>query len=215
MRIALTFALALAAATRGEVIDRVAVSVDKQVITTSAIDERLRVAAFLNQTKVDLSAQSRRRMAERLIEQALVRREMELSRYALPKEEDVTEYLHTVREQWKVPDEEFKRRMADYHLTDDRLRDNLQVQLATVRFIDLRFRPGSAVSDGEIELYYRETFVPEWQQANPGKTVPDVDEVRDRLEQLLLAQRANQSLEDWLKQARAGARVTFFEEAFQ
>lgn len=154
-------------------------------------------------------------MAERLIEQALVRREMELSRYTLPKDEDVTEYIDTVREQWKVSDEEFKRRMGEYRLTEDRVRDNLQVQLATVRFIDLRFRPGSTVSDGEIELYYRETFVPEWQQANPGKAVPDADEVRDRIEQLLLAQRANQSLEDWLKQARAGARVNFFEEAFQ
>lgn len=214
MRMALTIGLA-AAVLHGEVIDRIAVSVDRQVITASAIDERLRVAAFLNQAKVDLSAQARRRMAERLIEQALVRREMELSRYAQPKADEVSEHIARIRAQLKVTDEEFRRRLADYRLTEETLRENLQVQLATVRFIDLRFRPGTAVSDGEIDLYYRETFVPEWQQANPGKTVPELDEVRENVEQVLLSQRANQSLDEWLKQARAGARVSYLDEVFQ
>lgn len=200
---------------QAEIVDRVCVSVDRQVITISAVVERLRVAAFLNSEKPDLSPASRRRMAERLIEQALVQREMEISRYALPGDDDVTEYLQRVRSGLGMKAEEFAKRLEQYRLTEAALRENLRVQLATVRFIDLRFRPGSAVGDGEIELHYRETFLPEWQQANPGKAPPEVDDVQEAIEQTLLARKANELLGEWLKQARAAARVVFIEEAFQ
>lgn len=200
---------------QAEIVDRVCVSVDRQVITISAVVERLRVAAFLNSEKPDLSPASRRRMAERLIEQALVQREMEISRYALPGDDDVNEYLQRVRSGLGMKAEEFAKRLEQYRLTEAALRENLRVQLATVRFIDLRFRPGSAVGDGEIELHYREAFLPEWQQANPGKAPPEVDDVQEAIEQTLLARKANELLGEWLKQARAAARVVFIEEAFQ
>lgn len=208
--------LALAAAlVRPEIIDRVCVTVDRQVITMSALEERLRVAAFLNSEKVDLSAANRRRMAERLIEQALVQREMEISRYTMPNDQEVDEYLGRIRKSLALKPGDFTSRMKQYRLTEEALRENLRVQLATVRFIDLRFRPGSAVSQGDIQLYYRETFVPEWQQANPGKTTPEVEDVEEVIEQTLLARQANEQLSDWLKQARTSARVVFFDEAFQ
>lgn len=208
--------LSLAAAlVRPEIIDRVCVTVDRQVITMSALEERLRVAAFLNSEKVDLSAASRRRMAERLIEQALVQREMEISRYTMPNDQEVDEYLGRIRKSLALKPGDFTSRMKQYRLTEEALRENLRVQLATVRFIDLRFRPGSAVSQGDIQLYYRETFVPEWQQANPGKTTPEVEDVEEVIEQTLLARQANEQLSDWLKQARTSARVVFFDEAFQ
>src|ERR1700690_2887564 len=43
-----------------EIIDRIAVTVDNQVITTSEIGEALRVAAFLNDEKLDFSGAARR-----------------------------------------------------------------------------------------------------------------------------------------------------------
>lgn len=202
-------------AAHAEIIDRVCVTVERQVITMSALEERLRVAAFLNSDKVDLSTLNRRRMAERLIEQALVQREMEISRYTMPNDQEVGEYLSRIRKDLRLNAGEFAQRLKQYRLTEEALRDNLRVQLATVRFIDLRFRPGSAVSEGDIQLYYRETFVPDWQQANPGKALPEVEDVEDVIEQTLLARQANESLAQWLKQARESARVVFFEEAFQ
>ena len=214
MRIACVLALAGIVA-QAEVIDRVCVTVDRQVITLSALEERLRVAAFLNSEKVDLSAVNRRRMAERLIEQAQVQREMEISRYTAPTDEDVAEYLARIRGGLGLTAGEFAKRLQQYRLTEEALRENLRVQLATVRFIDLRFRPGSAASNGEIEIYYRDTFLPEWQQANPGKTPPEVDDVQEAIEQTLLSRRANELLSEWLKQARASARVVFFQEAFE
>jgi len=214
MRLLPLFALAATLAP-AETIDRVCVTVDRQVITLSALEERLRVAAFLNSEKVDLSPANRRRTAERIIEQALVQREMEISRYTMPGDQEVTEYLGRIRKTLALSAADFAKRMNQYRLTEEALRENLRVQLATIRFIDLRFRPGSAVSIGDIQLYYRETFVPEWQQANPGKTAPEVDDVEDVIEQTLQARQANEQLSGWLKQARTSSRIVFFEEAFQ
>lgn len=205
--------LAFVTALHAEVIDRIAVSIDNQVITTSAIEERVRVAAFLNESPVDLSAANRRRMAERLIEQTLVQREMEVSRYPSATPEEVQAMLDQLKQ--RRASSAFEQKLAACGITEAALRQNLKVQATTVRFVDLRFRPGNAVSEGEVEIYYRETFVPEWQRQNPGRAAPELDDVRDRIEQILGMQKANQSLEEWLRDARSRARVRYFEEAFQ
>ncbi len=67
-----------------EIIDRIVITVGNQVITQSQVDDEIRVTAFLNHEKVDLSAAARKQAASRLIEQALIKREMDLSRYPLP-----------------------------------------------------------------------------------------------------------------------------------
>ena len=95
------FCLALLA--HAEVIDRLAITVGRQVITELQLDEELRVTALLNQKPVDRSISARRAAANRLIEQLLVRREMELSRYPLPEPKDVDTYLQKVEEQLGGP----------------------------------------------------------------------------------------------------------------
>ena len=63
------------------------------MITQSQVDDEIRVTAFLNREKVDLSAAARKQAASRLIEQALIKREMDLSRYPLPELSDAGESL--------------------------------------------------------------------------------------------------------------------------
>ncbi len=57
------------------------------------MDEEVRVTAFLNREKVDLGAEARKQAADRLIEQALIKREMDLSHYPLPELSDAGESL--------------------------------------------------------------------------------------------------------------------------
>ena len=72
---------------------------------------------------------------------------------------------------------------------------------AKLRFVELRFRPGSSVTDGEVELFYRDHFVPEFVRANPaGKMPPELEEVRDQIEASLLEQCVDQVMEQWLKE---------------
>ena len=71
-----------------DIIDRIAITVGNQVITESQIDEELRITAFLNRDKLDVSDDARKQAANRLIDQALVKREMELSHYPFPQAVD-------------------------------------------------------------------------------------------------------------------------------
>ena len=76
------FILLLAAcpAYPGTIIDRIAIIVGKQVIKDSDITREIRLTSFLNTDPLDLGPGARRRAANRLIDQALIRNEMRLGR---------------------------------------------------------------------------------------------------------------------------------------
>src|SRR5262245_7837713 len=76
-----TLCFVFVASAAGEVIDRIAVSVNNRVITESEILRQIRITAFMNGEKPDFSAENKRRTADRLVEQALIRHEIETSRY--------------------------------------------------------------------------------------------------------------------------------------
>ena len=96
---------AVASALSAEIIDRIAIAVGNQVITESQIDEEIRITAFLNREKLDVSADSRKQAADRLIEQALVKREMGLSHYPLPQAGDANAAVADIAAMYPSPAE--------------------------------------------------------------------------------------------------------------
>src|SRR6202043_1819768 len=123
-----------------DIIDRIAISAGNQVITESQIDEEVRVTQFLNGEKLDLSAGESKKAAGRLIEQAFVKREMELSRYPLPPLSDADKQLEMVKAGY--PSEaQFQDALRTYGIVEDALRRHLAWQLTLLRFVEFRFRP--------------------------------------------------------------------------
>ena len=202
------------AAAAAEPIDRLAVVAGRQVVTLSAVAEQLRIAAFLNQEPLADTTANRRRAAERIVDQILLRREMEVSRYAPQNAAEAEAMFAKVRERFPAP-ESFRHKLDEYRITEEALRRNLLLQVDTLRFLDIRFRPGSTVTDGEIELYYRETFAPMWEKRAGAGPLPEVDDARERIEQILMDGKVDQALEQWLKQARSQVRIRFLEGALQ
>jgi hypothetical protein len=207
--------LLLAAGSWAETIDRIAVAFQRQVITESAILDQIRVTAFLNEEPVVIDRASKRRAADQLLEQALIRREMELSRYPVPIDAEIPPLLEQFRKDNYSDPEVFRSKLAEYKISEDLVGRTLLNQAAILRFIDMRFRPAVAVSDGEVEIYYRDQFAPNFEKENPGKAPPDIEDIREKLEQLLAAERVDRALDQWLIEARKQARVRYFEEAFQ
>ena len=124
-----------------EIIDRIVITVGNQVITQSQVDDEVRVTAFLNREKLDLSADARKQAADRLIEQALIKREMDLSHYPLPELSDAGESLQSIKAMYSS-DAEFQDALERYGISPDELTRRLWWQLTLLRFIDYRFRPG-------------------------------------------------------------------------
>ena len=181
----------------GDVIDRIAVIVGKHVVKLSDIDRDLRVTAFLNRQPLVENAEARRKAADRLIDQQIIRDELATGGYSRPTDADAAAMLQQVRT---------KQALATYGLTEGELRAHLLWQLTVLRFIEQRFQPGVMVTDDQVRSYYDNR--PEARKVAFAVAAP---EIRKTLE----GEQVNAQFEAWLAEARKGQRVEFREGAFQ
>lgn len=197
----------------GEVIDRVAVTVDKLVITESDILHQMRVAAFLNGEPLSVTSEGKRAAARQLVEQVLVRREMEISRYPAPDMSETDSMVAELKAERFPNDDGYLRALADYSLDETALRESLLLQLTVMRFIEFRFRPGITISDEEVRAYYGTELEQQWKEQNGPR--PSLEDARTQIEEILIQQRVNEAMDRWLQQASRQASIRYREEAFE
>ena len=198
----------------GEIVDRIAVSVGNRVIATSDLDRQIRVSAFLSGTKPDSGASARRAMAERMVEQTLIRKELETSNYPVPGGGEVEPEFQAFRARLHPIPAEFARALAEAGIAEQDLKTELLWQLTLSRFLDMRFRPGVQVTGEDIQQYFDTVVAPLARAAHPGKP-GGLEDYRDEIETKLTGERADREMDRWLKEARRRAVVVFHEEAFQ
>ncbi len=196
----LLLAICLACSLGAEIVDRLIVAVGQQTITQLQLDEEIRVTALLNRRPVARDLETRRAAADRLVEQLLVRREMEQSRYPLPGQGDVDLYLEQIRTQ-NGGEAGLAKALAAYQLTENTLRQHLEAQLVTLRFIEYRFRPDAEVSDEEIEAAYK---------GESGKTA-----TRESIRTTLMEARTDAALNAWLAESRRQINIVYLDKSLQ
>ncbi len=220
MRGAWIFMAAAVFPARAEIIDRVAVRVDKHVISDSAVRREIRLVALIEGIPADFTPGNRRRTAERLVDQWLIRREMEITRKPQADSEAVEEaYAHLKQEGFGGDDARYRTALARYGLHDEDVRAHILRQVAVVRFLSVRFRPGIQIADNEIEDYFQREVAPKLRARakRSGKSAPAfvADEYRDDIEQKLIEQHVDQQAEEWLKGTRERTFIEFLPEAFK
>ena len=210
---AICLAAFLAGVVGATLIDRIAVSVGNRVITETDLDREIRLTALLNNDKPDFTPGNKRETAERMVDQALVRNELEASQYPPPSAADIAAAL--AEEKARYGNEAaYRRALAEHGVTEDELKARLTWQLMLVRFIDVRFRPGIQISSDEIRKYFDEHMLPGLMQAHPDRT-PSFDEHRAGIERTLAGQAADQQVEQWLKEARRRTHIQYHDEVFR
>lgn len=215
MRLACIFVLAAAARAQdpaGTVLDRIAVTVDSQIITESDVVRFLRVAAFLDQKPLDLTRMSKRAAAKTLADQALMSMEAVDSHIVVDVPQDMPAALDQVKAQYSSP-AAYQAALAKYGIHEEDVTRQLLAGIHSLRFADLRFRPEVQVSDQDLHAAY-DTFVTEW-RASHREPPASFDDSRDGLEKLLTDQRTIQALDQWLETARVDKHVEYREAAFQ
>ncbi len=196
-----------------EVIDRIAITVDQQVITELQLDEELRVTAFLNNQPIDRSPEARRPAANRLIQQLMVRQEIELRHYPGPRPADIKLYFDQIRKSFSSGTG-FNESLKQYALTEEILRRHLAVQLATVQFVDVRFRPDLDISSSDIEGYYRRE-ISKWQTEHPGAQPPTLAQSRESIRNVLASERTSEALSTWLQERRKQMSIAYLDKSLE
>lgn len=190
------------------VIDRIAVIVGRHVIKTSDIARDLRVTGFLNREPSDLGADARKKSAERLIDQEIIRQEIVTGGYRRPTDEDGEAFeQQLVKDRFHGSRAEMSAALAKYSLTEPELRAQLLWQLTVLRFIDQRFRAGVLVTDDDIKSYYEQ---------HRGELGSDSFEaLRPKIQSTVEGDRINQLFNAWLEHERKITRIEYKQEAFQ
>jgi hypothetical protein len=197
----------LVPATAG-VLDRIAVTVGKQVITEGDVLSDLRVAAFLDQKPVDASSDQKRKAADRLVDQFLILQEANFSRLNLIAPEDGPRMLEQVRAQF--PNEaQYRAALERYKITEAELSERLLNGLRAMRFTDIRFRPEIQLSSDELHEFYESLR----QQDHDG--MPSFEDSRERIEKLLTDQRVAQALDRWLGAQRTETQILYRDQVFK
>jgi hypothetical protein len=192
----------------GEIVDRIAITIDQRVVTEAQLDEEIRVTAFLNQEPIRRDLDTRRNAADRLIEQELVRRDMDLSRYPMPTQSEVDTLLADTKQQ--IGADRFLTQLPQYGLTEDILREHLRFQLMMLRFIDFRFRPDIQISESDLKEYYAQQ-IEKWKASHTG-TPPSLDQSRPAIQKALTDQRVDYALSAWLEETRKQVKIIYLDK---
>jgi hypothetical protein len=216
MRRALSISICLAGwmlAAHAEILDRIAVSVGNRVITETDLAREIRLTAFLNGQKPDFGPENKRQTAERLVDQLLMRADLDVSRSLLPSAEESEIELKEVKQRF-ADEAAYRRALAEYGITEEDLRARLKWQLTLVRFIDIRFRAGVQISDEDVRNYFNEHLRPTLEKSHPGQPI-SLDDYRENIERTLGSEAANQQAEQWLRRARNRTRIVYHDEVFR
>jgi hypothetical protein len=78
-------------------------------------------------------------------------------------------------------------------------------QLRVLKFVDLRFRALARIDRAAISDYYQKKLVPQLQQQ--GAPVPSLDQVSEKVRQVLTEESIDESLNSWLQALRSQAHI--------
>lgn len=199
--------LRVAPAVRAENLDRVVASVDYRAITESDVETEYRLEQFLDgkAPTAPPDEDTRQLVRDRLIDQMLLSEEAAKSSAETASAETLGKELDEVQKQFGS-EQAFGSALRAVGLTKEQVIERLQERQTVLNLINRRLGPEAFVERSEIETYYNKTFVPAYQKENTGP-VPPLREVARRIREILLQERVNKLLEEWLKNLKTSHRV--------
>jgi hypothetical protein len=202
------------------VLDRVVAVVNNQAILTSDVDDEIRLSV-LDPGRGGLGVLTRARALDQLIGRALIQQQMhqEDTQAAEPSQEEVDARLMEIRKELPACVREncasaagWSAFLFTHTLTPTLVETYLRHRVEILRFIEQRFRQGISISPQEIETYYHNTLLPQYAK---GETIPTLDLVSNRIQEILLQQRVNVLFDDWLGNLRKQGDIEVLDPALE
>jgi hypothetical protein len=188
---------------RGQkVVDRVVARVEEEIILQSDVEQLARY-----QLLVDGKTESEAQILDRLIDQWIVRKEAEASRFPAASDADVERGMQRLERSFgKKEDFETQREKAG--ISEAGLKQIVSAQTYLSNYLDSRFRPGVQVDEKAIEDFYNQTLIPRAKAR--GQEPPSFDSARDLIQEVLIQKGINEQADKWLKESRGRLSITKF-----
>jgi peptidyl-prolyl cis-trans isomerase SurA len=202
------------------VLDRVVAVVNGRAILSSDLREET-LLSILEPNESDAGTETPQEALQRLISRTLIRQQIreEDARSTEPTAEDVKERIAEIRKQLPVcvrencaTDAGWSQFLSRHGLTEQRVRAYVRGRMEILRFIEMRFKQGIQISQQDVEIYYRNTLVPQYQQ---GQSVPQLSAVAPRIEEILLQQQVNSMFSGWLDSLRNQGEVEVLDPSLE
>lgn len=186
-------------------VDRIAATVDRQVLTVSEITQMVGIRFFPRTTQNE--EDHRRNVLDGLIAQALRYRDVDrFGAQDIPADAIEARLIEIQRR--FASEAEFTTAVAQAELTLDEVRALIKRQLQVEAYIQERFAPLVFVSNEDIETYYRGPWTE--QRRERGLSVPPLSSVREEVRIAARSSRLEEEIGKWTAQLRARADVDVY-----
>jgi hypothetical protein len=198
-----------------EVVDRmVSVVNGRELITLSDLlwQLALQPGVPLEEPRVE----DLRRALDLLTDQRLVALEAEKLPAVEPTEEEVNQELARLVN-FFPSQSEFYARLERVGLGRDsaQLREIVRERVRIRKYLDFRFRSFTVVTPQEVEEYYRDSFVQRFRRESPGRIVPTLEEVFERMQAELIEAKIEADTDAFLQEMRETAEITILDPRFE
>ena len=177
-----------------EVLDRIVVRIENEVILLSELRALGRYQKF-----ADGKPESDEQILDRLIDQWIVRSEADTARFAHPSEAEIDRSLDRLERSFGSL-EEYEARKRESGQSDAEVRAMIASQLYLSSYLDSRFRPVVQIDPQEIAKFYQETVVPRAKAR--GQEAPALEAARDAIQEFLVQRGITAQAEQWIKESR-------------
>ena len=150
----------------------------------------------------DFGPENKRKVLERLIDQTLIRREVEFTRFQNTGASEVAPL-------WKQLEERFREEGSKYGVTEKQVMAQLAWQLTLLQFIEYRFQPAVQVTNAEIRQEYRRQ-ANAWREKNKTEP-PPLDQIRGDIEKIVRQRLTDSALDRWLGEVRTQNTILYRE----
>ncbi|MDR3764587.1 MAG: hypothetical protein P4M01_10865 [Acidobacteriota bacterium] len=194
------------------VVDRVIAVVNRQPVTWSDLDERMRFEALQNRRPLSsLTGADRHSAFEHLVQARLLSEQTQA--FTPVRSEETAAQLAELRVSWQMEKDDagWNAVLASYGLSEDRLRDLMTSQLQVLQFVEFRVRPMVRVSRDEVEEYYTQRLLP--QLIAQGAKPEPLETVNGQIRRLLTEKKLNDETDKFLTSLRAQTPVEILWDA--
>ncbi len=92
-------------------------------------------------------------------------------------------------------------------IQDENFQRMMEQRVSIEKYIDFRFRSFVVITPEDEKRYYRDIFTPQFRKDNPGALIPPLEQMRERINEILTEQKVESDIENFLDNARIRAEI--------